>query len=379
METGLRQNGLKKEKIIEFLKKECVMIIALLLAFITSFISMPKLEYIDFKVIILLFNLMIIVAAFKELNILDYIASALVQKCTSIRGVSYALVFVTFIGSMVVTNDVALITFVPITLIVGRTLKIDVMKLVILQTIGANLGSTLTPMGNPQNLFIYSFYNMSPYEFLKITIPLTIISCILLIMIIYKMKNKNINVISIKKTSIKNKTKAVVYTIIFLIILCSVFKILDYRIALLITLAGVIIFDKNLFKRVDYSLLFTFVGFFIFIGNISNMTYIKSLLESILSNPNSTYYSGLIASQFISNVPATMLLSGFTDHYKELLLGVNVGGLGTLIASLASVISYKLYINENPEKSKDYIKIFSIYNFIVLVILSLIFIMFRTL
>lgn len=379
MKTGIQQHLLKKDKILEYLKKECVMVIALLLALITSFISLPKLEYIDFKVIILLFNLMIIVAAFKELKILDYIASTLVQRCTSIRGVTYSLVFVTFIGAMVVTNDVALITFVPITLIVGRKLNIDVMKLVILQTIGANLGSALTPMGNPQNLFIYSFYDLSPYEFLKLTLPLTIISCVLLVVVIYKMKNKNIDVISLEKTNIKNKSKAIIYTIILLIILCSVFKILDYRIALLVTLSGVIILDKSLFKRVDYSLLLTFAGFFIFIGNISNMTYIKSLLESILSNPKSTYYSGLIASQFISNVPATMLLSGFTDNYKELILGVNVGGLGTLIASLASVISYKLYVNENPEKSKEYIKIFSVYNFIGLIILSIVFILLKIL
>ena len=228
METGIQQHLLKKDKILEYLKKECVMVIALLLALITSFISLPKLEYIDFKVIILLFNLMIIVAAFKELKILDYIASTLVQRCTSIRGVTYSLVFVTFIGAMVVTNDVALITFVPITLIVGRKLNIDVMKLVILQTIGANLGSALTPMGNPQNLFIYSFYDLSPYEFLKLTLPLTIISCVLLVVVIYKMKNKNIDVISLEKTNIKNKSKAIIYTIILLIILCSVFKILDY-------------------------------------------------------------------------------------------------------------------------------------------------------
>lgn len=355
------------------------MVIALLLALITSFISVPKLEYIDFKVIILLFNLMIIVAAFKELKILDYVAAHLVQRCTSIRGVTYTLVFITFVGAMIVTNDVALITFVPITLIVGRKLNIDVMKLVILQTIGANLGSALTPMGNPQNLFIYSFYNLSPYEFLKITLPLTVISCVLLMLVIYIMKNKNINVISLEKNTIKEKNKALIYSVILVIILCSVFKVLDYRIAFIVTLVGVFLLDKGLFKRVDYSLLLTFAGFFIFIGNISNMSYIKNLLEGLLSTPKSTYYSGLIASQFVSNVPATMLLSGFTNYYKELLLGVNVGGLGTLIASLASVISYKLYVNENPERSKEYIKIFSIYNFVGLVILSLILVILRIL
>ena len=198
-------------------------------------------------------------------------------------------------------------------------------------------------------------------------------------LVIYIMKNKNINVISLEKNTIKEKNKALIYSVILVIILCSVFKVLDYRIAFIVTLVGVFLLDKGLFKRVDYSLLLTFAGFFIFIGNISNMSYIKNLLEGLLSTPKSTYYSGLIASQFISNVPATMLLSGFTNYYKELLLGVNVGGLGTLIASLASVISYQLYVNENPERSKEYIKIFSLYNFVGLVILSLILVTLRIL
>lgn len=377
METGLNQHLLKRQKIIEYLKKECVLVIALLLALITSFFSMPKLEYIDFKVIILLFNLMIIVAAFKELKILDYLAAALVEKCTSLRSISAALVFITFIGAMVVTNDVALITFVPITMIVGRKLNMDVMKIVIFQTIGANLGSALTPMGNPQNLFIYSFYNISPVEFLKITLPLTLISCVLLIAVIIKSKNKRIDIINLEKDEIKSKKKTVIYSILLLIILGSVFKVIDYRVAFTITAAGVAVLDRDLFKKVDYSLLLTFVGFFIFIGNISNMSYIKEFLSGLLESPQSTYYGGLVASQFISNVPATMLLSGFTANYKELLLGVNVGGLGTLIASLASVISYKLYINDNNEKSREYIKEFSLYNFIGLVLLSLILVLLK--
>lgn len=377
METGLNQNLLNKHNIIEFVKKECVLITALLLALITSFFSMPKLEYIDFKVIILLFNLMIIVAAFKELKILDYFAAVLVENCTSIRKISFALIAITFLGAMIVTNDVALITFIPITLIVGRKLKMDVMKIVILQTIGANLGSALTPMGNPQNLFIYSFYNIEPVEFLKITLPFTLISCILISCVILFGKNKKIDIINLEKENIKSKNKTIIYSILLLIVLGSVFKIVDYRLAFVITLVGIFILDKELFKKVDYSLLLTFAGFFIFIGNISNMSYIKEALSRLLEAPQSTYYGGLIGSQFISNVPATMLLSGFTENYKELLLGVNVGGLGTLIASLASVISYKLYINENSEKSRVYIKEFSIYNFVGLVILTIILLLLR--
>lgn len=362
----------KMEKLKTLLKREPVFVIAIFLAIITSIFSFPKLEYIDFKVLILLFNLMIIVAAFTDLRVLDYIASIILKKCKSYRKVTLSLVFITFFAAMFVTNDVALITFVPITLVIGRKSNISMMKIVIFETLAANLGSALTPMGNPQNLFIYSFYNITPKEFFSITLPLSFLSIVFLLIIIFKEKNKNLN-FYLEEIKLGNKYKIGIFTILMIIVLLSVFHIINYKIAFIITIITVLIVNKRLFLKVDIYLLLTFVGFFIFVGNISNMHIVKEFMESLLNSRMSTYILGLLSSQIISNVPATMLLSSFTNYYKELLLSVNIGGLGTLIASLASIISYKFYVKENKEETKKYISCFTLYNFIGLFIFGVIF------
>jgi Na+/H+ antiporter NhaD/arsenite permease-like protein len=359
------QKGKKKSSFIEFLKKECVLVIAVTLAILSSFISMPKLSYIDFKVLILLFNLMVVVAAFKELKFLDSIAIGLLKKCNTYTSISLALVFITFISSMIVTNDVALITFVPLSIVIARKANINVLKIVIFQTLAANLGSSFTPMGNPQNLFIYSFYNLSPIDFFKITLPIVILAVLFLVLLVFKDKKMNLS-LDLEDVKIDNKRDVYLFGGLFLIILLSVFHVIDYKVTFLITIVMVLILNKKLFSQVDYSLLITFIGFFIFVGNISTMDVVKNFMEGILNSPKSTFLASVLSSQVISNVPATMLLSGFTDHFKELLLGVNIGGMGTLIASLASVISYKIYASEFG--NDNYMKSFTFYNILGLII-----------
>nr|WP_288564541.1 SLC13 family permease [uncultured Romboutsia sp.] len=359
------QKGKKKSSFIEFLKKECVLVIAVTLAILSSFISIPKLSYIDFKVLILLFNLMVVVAAFKELKILDSIAIGLLKKCNTYTSISLALVFITFISSMIVTNDVALITFVPLSIVIARKANINVLKIVIFQTLAANLGSSFTPMGNPQNLFIYSFYNLSPIDFFKITLPIVVLAVLCLVLLVFKDKKMNLS-LDLEDVKIDNKRDIYLFGGLFLIILLSVFHVIDYKVTFLITIVMVLILNKKLFSQVDYSLLITFIGFFIFVGNISTMDVVKNFMEGILNSPKSTFLASVLSSQVISNVPATMLLSGFTDHFKELLLGVNIGGMGTLIASLASVISYKIYASEFG--NDNYMKSFTFYNILGLVI-----------
>ena len=359
------QKGKKKSSFIEFLKKECVLVIAVTLAILSSFISIPKLSYIDFKVLILLFNLMVVVAAFKELKVLDSIAIGLLKKCNTYTSISLALVFITFISSMIVTNDVALITFVPLSIVIARKANINVLKIVIFQTLAANLGSSFTPMGNPQNLFIYSFYNLSPIDFFKITLPIVILAVLFLVLLVFKDKMMNLS-LDLEDVKIDNKRDVYLFGGLFLIILLSVFHVIDYKVTFLITIVMVLILNKKLFSQVDYSLLITFIGFFIFVGNISTMDVVKNFMEGILNSPKSTFLASVLSSQVISNVPATMLLSGFTDHFKELLLGVNIGGMGTLIASLASVISYKIYASEFG--NDNYMKSFTFYNILGLII-----------
>ena len=359
------QKGKKKSSFIEFLKKECVLVIAVTLAILSSFISIPKLSYIDFKVLILLFNLMVVVAAFKELKVLDSIAIGLLKKCNTYTSISLALVFITFISSMIVTNDVALITFVPLSIVIARKANINVLKIVVFQTLAANLGSSFTPMGNPQNLFIYSFYNLSPIDFFKITLPIVILAVLFLVLLVFKDKKMNLS-LDLEDVKIDNKRDVYLFGGLFLIILLSVFHVIDYKVTFLITIVMVLILNKKLFSQVDYSLLITFIGFFIFVGNISTMDVVKNFMEGILNSPKSTFLASVLSSQVISNVPATMLLSGFTNHFKELLLGVNIGGMGTLIASLASVISYKIYTSEFG--NDNYMKSFTFYNILGLII-----------
>ena len=359
------QKGKKKSSFIEFVKKECVLVIAVTLAILSSFISMPKLSYIDFKVLILLFNLMVVVTAFKELKVLDSIAIGLLKKCNTYTSISLALVFITFISSMIVTNDVALITFVPLSIVIARKANINVLKIVVFQTLAANLGSSFTPMGNPQNLYIYSFYNLSPIDFFKITLPIVVLAVLFLVLLVFKDKKMNLS-LDLEDVKIDNKRDVYLFGGLFLIILLSVFHVIDYKVTFLITIVMVLILNKKLFSQVDYSLLITFIGFFIFVGNISTMDVVKNFMEGILNSPKSTFLASVLSSQVISNVPATMLLSGFTDHFKELLLGVNIGGMGTLIASLASVISYKIYASEFG--NYNYMKSFTFYNILGLII-----------
>ena len=362
MAQNIQTQTLKKQNsFMDFLKKEIVLVIAIVLAITSSFISIPKLSYIDFKVLILLFNLMIVVAAFKELKVLDSIAIGLLKKCNTYTSISFALVFITFIASMIVTNDVALITFVPLSIVIARKANIDVLKIVIFQTLAANLGSSFTPMGNPQNLFIYSYYDLSPIDFLKITLPIVILAIVFLSILIIKDKKMKLK-LDLSDVIMENKKDVILFSLLFVIILLSVFHLIDYKITFIITIVTVLILNRRLFKEVDYSLLLTFTGFFIFIGNISTMDVVRNFMENILNSEKSTFISSILASQIISNVPATMLLSGFTNHFKELLLGVNIGGMGTLIASLASVISYKIYTSEFKDNNDRYLSKFTLYN-----------------
>ena len=357
------------ESVIKSLKNEIVFTLALVLAIGTSFIAIPSIDYIDFKVLMSLFNLMLMVKAFEELKIMDKLAVKILSKYKSSRSVSLILISLTFISSMLVTNDVALITFVPLSLIIGRKTKINIMDTIIFQTLAANIGSSFTPMGNPQNLFLFSYYKLNPGEFFMVTAPLVIIGGVWLFIINLKINNNVLN-FSLDSVEIKDKKKGIMYGILFVAIIMSIFNFIDYRIITLITIMTVFMLDRELIAKVDYYLLATFIGFFIFIGNVSSSDAIHSFMNYLLESKEKTYFTSISLSQVVSNVPCAILLAGFTDNWKEALLGVNIGGMGTLIASLASVISYKLYATDSPNKTKEYIIKFSAYNFISLIVFT---------
>jgi Na+/H+ antiporter NhaD/arsenite permease-like protein len=352
------------------LEKEFVFAISLFLAVITSIFLAPKLSYINFEVLAMLFNLMLIISNLENLKVMDKIALWILSRCKSIRLISMVFIVITFFSSMLVTNDVALITFVPLAILTFKKVKMNPIKTIILQTLAANIGSSLTPMGNPQNLYLFTHYSLRSFDFFSVTIPFVAVGLIFLLLLNIRVSKDKFQLV-FEEISIKDRKSVIIYTLLFILVILSVFKLIDYRYILLITLFYVIVKDREALRQVDYFLLATFVCFFIFIGNLSNIPLLKDALKNFFSAPNTTYFSSILFSQVISNVPCAILVSTFTSNWKEVLLGVNVGGLGTLIASLASLISYKLYAKEYPSSIKAYLNKFHIYNFISLLLFSL--------
>ena len=376
-----------------FIKREPVLFAAILLALIAVALVRPApslcLQAIDFRTIAILFSLMIVIKAFQSQNYLDFIAAKLLRLCKTRRSLYFLLTYLVFFSSMFVTNDVALLTFVPISLLIFKRIGLSSMKLIVLETLAANLGSCITPMGNPQNLYLFSYYGFSALEFFALTARIALPSLfILAIMILFLTKNKlaanggaqethqlSGNVLQNQLTFIKIDFRTFLYLADFIICLLAVFRVINYLYMLIFTAAVMAVCNFRLFKKVDYSLLFTFAGFFIFTKTLSTVQAFSDFINSMLSTPLSTYLTGIITSQVISNVPAALLLSGFTKNGAMLLLAVNVGGLGTLIASMASVISFKLYSASNEAKAQsggNYFSTFTLYNVVLLVILGIV-------
>lgn len=370
-DTLLVQTKRRFQLRLGFLKKDMVFTISFVLAVASCFFHTPKLEYIDFKVLVSLFNLMLAIKAFEELRVLDKFAVGILNRSKNSKTVSVILVSLCFFSSMIVTNDVALLTFVPLTLVISQKTKFNMMETVILQTIAANLGSSITPMGNPQNLYIYSFYGLKALPFFSVVILLGVLGFGLLFFSMYKVKKQDLSV-DLSPIKISNPKQAALWGAVLAMIILSIFGLVSYIFAFVVTVIAVIGFNANLFKKIDYQLLLTFICFFIFIGNVSSIGTVRTFASTSLNDAASVYFSSIFLSQFISNVPASILLSKFTAEWKPLLLGVNIGGLGTIIASLASVISFKLFSLANPQDTKKYLVKFTIYNFSFLVILTLV-------
>lgn len=346
-------------KIVNFAKKETVLFAAVLLAF-GSMVCVPPdmqyLSYIDYRVLALLFCLMTVMKGFKSTGFFAAVAGKLLEKVKTFRQLYLVLVFLCFFTSMWITNDVALLTFVPFTVLVLRMtgLEQEMIPVIVLQTIAANLGSMATPVGNPQNLYLYSISGMGIGAFLQIMGPLTLISAglIFLICLIHKDFPIRQGMLGKEIVGVRKAGENQVLAVLFFISLLSVFRILSWQLLLLIVLVscmGIKAFckEKYLPLEADFGLLLTFVAFFIFIGNMGRICAVREVLSQVLNGRE--LLISFLCSQMISNVPAAILLSGFTQEYRGLLQGVNIGGLGTLIASLASLISYKFFAAESEQ------------------------------
>lgn len=359
-------------KIKTLIKNDTVLFIATILAIVSSFIVHPDLEYIgyiNYRVLAILLGLMIVMAGFKRMGVFTFVARGLLKLTKSVHSSSMVLVMLCFFFSMAITNDVALISFVPLTLEVLRLLKREdlTIKVVALQTVAANLGSMATPIGNPQNLYLYDLMHVSFGAFIKIMLIPTALSLLLLVIaVLVSIKNDKLSTDGIdEKTSI-SRTKLIVFIALFGINVLTVLGIVPFYISLVVTIIMAFILDKESLK-VDYALLVTFVMFFVFIGNMQRIKPIVTMLNGLVAGRELEV--GILFSQVISNVPAAMLLSPFCSSLEQLLYGVSLGGLGTLIASMASLISYK-YIakcNSKDVSASKYLKYFTIVCIIFLI------------
>lgn len=360
-----------------FVKKNVVMCIALLAAIITSFIipiDAQYIDYFDYKTLTCLFCVLAVVCALKNIKFFYILARKVVQLFKNARMSVLALVYITFIGSMLIANDMALLTFLPLGYFVLITTKKEkyMAFTFIMQNIAANLGGMLTPFGNPQNLYLYSKFNIPNLEFMKImALPFALSIMLITLCCVVFVKPESLS-LSDEKVRLDPK-RVTLYLALFTLSIVIVFRGIPYWIGLIIIPPVIFFADKKALKMVDYGLLFTFVFFFVFAGNMARIEGVRSLFSSLLEK--NTLIMSVISCQFISNVPSAILLSQFTNNYADLLVGVNIGGVGTLIASLASLITFREYVKNNPGRTGYYIKLFSVFNFAFLIILAVVMIL----
>ena len=357
--------------VLRFVKQNIVLCIAALAAAVTCFLVPPDaayLDYFDWKTLACLFMTLAVVCALRNIKFFTILARKLVQISGNLRGLFLMLITITFIGSMLIANDMALLTFLPLGyFVLHRTGKEHAMALVfIFQNIAANLGGMLTPFGNPQNLYLYSHFGIPDGEFVLIMLPPFLLAITMITLCCFLIPPDPLQIRGEKATLPKWRT--VVYMLLFALAIIIVFRGVPYWIGLIIIPAAMLFLDRQALKDVDYGLLCTFVLFFIFSGNLARIPAVQTFFGSLLEM--NTLLVSVISCQFISNVPTAILLSQFTQNYQQLLVGVNIGGTGTLIASLASLITFREYAKYNQGRMLRYVLVFTLFNFLFLGVLT---------
>lgn len=355
------------------LKGDPVLLAAWGLALVSAFLVPPDREwlgYVDFHTLGLLFCLMLVMAGLQDIGFFQRLGEDILGRTRTARQLELVLVLLCFFTAMLITNDVALIAFVPFAgAVLGMAGLTDrIVPVVVFQTVAANLGSMATPVGNPQNLYLYSHYGVPLGEFFGAVLPFAGLSLVLLTGALLMRRSAPLPEIPSTAGQLPPaRGRLLCYLGLFLLSLAAVAKLIPVLLLVPMVMAAILLIDHRLFARVDYGLLLTFAGFFIFIGNVGRIPAFRELFASLLAGRE--VYAAALVSQVISNVPAALLLSGFTDNARALLIGTNLGGLGTLIASMASLISYKYIALAFPEKKGKYLGFFTAVNLLFLAVL----------
>ena len=357
---------------LSWVRKNAVLCIAILAAIVTSLIVPPDaayLDYFDLKTLSCLFCTLAVVCALKNIRFFTILAHRIVKATGNLRAAVLALVMITFFGSMLIANDMALLTFLPLGFFVlSCTGQEKHMAFTfIMQNIAANLGGMLTPFGNPQNLYLYSHFNIPNAEFVTIMAPPFALATVMIIAACLVFVPKTTITVADHDQKELPRGRTALYLALFALSIAIVFRTIPYVVGLVAIPAVLLFADRKALRQVDYPLLFTFVSFFIFSGNMARIDVVREFFSGLLER--SVLIFSTLSCQVISNVPSAILLSQFTDNYRELLLGVNIGGAGTLIASLASLITFREYVSHNPGRAGSYIARFSAFNFTFLIVL----------
>lgn len=359
----------------DFLKAEAVLVIAAVAA-IASMMVYPLTastvdvyaSYIDLRTLGLLFCLMTVVAGLGRAGLLDRIRDWLMSRVESARGLAFILVNVVFVSSMLVTNDVALITFVPLALaLFMHASPRATIATVVALTVAANLGSMCTPIGNPQNIYLVSAFNMGLDDFFATVLPIGALSYLCCIALVALVPAEHLDKPMQNEASAIASGRLFLYLALFALCLACVGRMVSWELCCVAVALSCICFDRRVFAQVDYSLLATFLSFFVFVGNLKQVDAISTFVATAMAGRE--VLASALASQVISNVPAAIMLSGFTDNVRALLIGTNIGGLGTPIASLASLISLRIYARVPRAETGRYLLCFSLVNAILLVLM----------
>lgn len=354
-------------RLLRRLRAEAVLCISLAAALLSALLVPPDaayLSYIDLRVLCLLLALMAVVQGFVQCGLFRLLAERLLSGERTLRALCLLLVLLPFFVSMLVTNDVALIALVPFTFFLLRQAEAEALgvRVCVLQTVAANLGSMATPIGNPQNLYLHARYALTAGQFFGVVLPLALVSLVALAVtaVLSAPPRGRVHVTFAEPARIADPRRLAAYAALFLLCLAAVFRLVHYAVAAAAALLLLLLLDRPLLRRIDYGLLLTFCCFFVFSGNLGRIPAVRALLESLLDR--STLLCAAAASQCISNVPAAILLSGFTGDWQGLLAGVNIGGLGTPVASLASLISLRLYLKEPGARARRFLSVFTLVN-----------------
>lgn len=360
-------------RIYAFFRGNMVMSIAMIAAIVTSIIVPPDktyLGYFDLKTLACLFSVLAVVCALRNIKFFTILARKIVQCFGTVRMTLLALIYITFIGSMLIANDMALLTFLPLGFFVldSTGMRKYMAVTFIMQNIAANLGGMLTPFGNPQNLFLYSRFDIPTWDFMKVMFPPFVVAIILITVICLFFPNEKMKIKDSDDTKLPF-WRTIIYLVLFALSVAIVFRTIPYQLGLVIILVSMLFLDRDALRKVDYPLLLTFTCFFIFSGNMGRIDAVRNFFSAFLELD--TLLFSALSCQVISNVPSAILLSQFTENWQSLLVGVNIGGAGTLIASLASLITFSEYQLHNPHGAKKYIALFSAFNFGFLIVLYL--------